>query len=88
MLRITVELVPGGNEARARPLATAEISNVSEGLSQINDYAVDASEVANPLAGTPAWSSRGMIGRHDRRQSVWRLVEKVAAWAATEAEKT
>jgi hypothetical protein len=86
MLVIKVELWPGGHEAMKRTLAKAHIGNVSN-LAAVSDYQVSASEGANPIAGTPAWKGRGLLTRHDRNQSVWALVAKAAAWAATEAEK-
>jgi hypothetical protein len=86
MLRILVQLVPGGDEGRLRELARAELANIS-GLARVSDYAISASEGTNRLATTPAWSRRGLIARHDRRQSVWRLVARAAEWAATQAEQ-
>lgn len=85
MLRIRVELVPGGDERSLRELARADVSNVS--MSPRSDYQVAACEGMNPLTGTPAWKSRGLIANHDRRQSVWALVAKVATLASREAEK-
>jgi hypothetical protein len=86
MLRITIDLVPGGRESAKRELARAELGNLSD-LSDISDYAIVASEDVNSLAGRGRWKVRGMIARHDRNQSVWELVSKAAAWAAKEAEK-
>ena len=86
MLVIKVELWPGGYEDMKRTLAKADIGNMSS-LADVSDYQVAASEGANPIAGTPAWKGRGLLHQHDRRQSVWALVAKAAAWAAAEAEK-
>jgi hypothetical protein len=86
MLVIKVELWPGGDERFKTVLARAGIGNVSN-LAEVSDYEVAASEGANPLTGTPAWKGRGLLHQHDRRQSVWALVAKAAAWAAAEAEK-
>jgi hypothetical protein len=66
-----------------RTLAKAHIGNLSS-LAAASDYQVAASEGANPLTGIPAWTGRGLLHQHDRRQSVWALVAKAAAW---EAEK-
>jgi hypothetical protein len=85
MLRITVDLVPGG-VGRPRELARAELGNVSD-LADRSDYRIAAREGDNPLAERRAWESRGLIAGHDRNQSVWALVAKAAAWAAAEAEK-
>jgi hypothetical protein len=86
MLVIKVELWPGGDEQFKSVLARAGIGNVSN-LADVSDYEVVANETENRLAGTPAWKSRGLLPQHDRRQSVWTLVAKAAAWAASEAEK-
>lgn len=86
MLRIIVELVPGG-VGRPRELARAELGNIS-GLADRSDYVVIAREGANPVSNMPPWASRGLISGHDRNStSVWALVEKAARWANVEAEK-
>jgi|NGEPerStandDraft_6_1074524.scaffolds.fasta_scaffold169132_3 hypothetical protein len=85
MLRITIELVPGG-VGRPRELAQAVLGNVSV-LNSTSDYQIRAREGDNPIAGTKAWERRGVVAGHDRRQSVWALAAKAAAWAAKEAEK-
>ena len=87
MLRIIVQLVPGGAEQRAHEVARAELGNLSE-LAPTSDYSISACEGANPLRASAAWDRRGLIVSHDRRQSVWALVAKAASWAATEAEET
>jgi hypothetical protein len=87
MLRVTVEIWPGGDETRARVLATAAVGNVSD-LAETSDYDVSVTEGRNPLTNTPPWSRRGYVLQHDRRKSVWALVAKVAMWAAEEAAKT
>jgi hypothetical protein len=87
MLVIKVEIWPGGYEGMKRLLAKAHIGNLSN-LADTSDYAVGASEGENPITGSPAWKAQGRINGHDRRQSVWSLVAKTAAWAAAEAEKS
>jgi hypothetical protein len=86
MLRVTVEIWPNGDATRARPLAIANVANVSN-LAKISAYVVTVSEGYNPLADAPPWSQRGHIVQHDRERSVWALVAKVATWAAEEAAK-
>lgn len=86
MLRITVEICPGGDEARAFTVARAELGNLSD-LADTSDYAVAIAEGDNPIAGTPAWRHRTRIEGHPRRSSVWALVAKVAALAADHAAK-
>ncbi len=77
MLRITVELVPGGDERRASEIARMTIANVSR-LADISDYRFDAFEHANPIAATAERKISGTLARHDRRRSVWSLVGKAA----------
>lgn len=85
MLRIRVELVPGG-VGRPIEIARAELGNVSD-LADRSDYVVIAREGANPVADTPPWEARGLISGHDRKASVWNLVAKAARWAVLESEK-
>ena len=87
MLRITVEIWPGGDKTRTRAVAIANVANLSD-LADVSDYAVSVSEGYNPLAGTRPWSQRGHVFQHDRKTSVWALIAKVAIWAAEEAKKT
>jgi hypothetical protein len=87
MLRVTIEIWPGGDKTRARSLAIANVANLSN-LAEMSDYAVSVTEGHNPLTDTPPLSLRGLISQHDRRTSVWALIAKVAIWAAEEAEKT
>lgn len=86
MLRIIVELVPGGYEPAKRELARAELGNVSD-LAAVSAYVIRAGEGANPLTGVPAWQRTGRIERHRRNQSVWKLVERAAAWCGDQAKK-
>ena len=76
MLWITVELVPGGLVNRAFVIARATATYMSEG--HPCDCQVIASEGGSRVAGRRAWTARGMVGQHDRRRSVWALVEKVS----------
>jgi hypothetical protein len=85
VIRIVIEIVPGG-VGTPRELAQALIGNVSD-LADRSDYAIRAREVANNLAGAPAWDSRGRILGHDRNQTVWRLDEQAAKWAGDEGAK-
>ena len=87
MLRITVEIWPGGDQTRAQVVAIANVANVND-LADVSDYAVSVTEGHNPVTDIPPWSQRGFVFQHDRRASVWALVAKVAIWAAEEAGKT
>ena len=73
MLLVTIEVVPGGFEPMSRKIASIRISNLSN-LHRISDYHVEATENANPLAGTPLRTTECMVRNHNRRQSVWALL--------------
>lgn len=81
MLRVIVELVPGGYSPLRRTIASMNICNMSD-LADVSNYKIDVMEGANPLAGTNARSTSVQVSDHDRRQSVWKLVG--AAIAAME----
>jgi hypothetical protein len=76
MLRVTVELVPGGAEALRRTISVMIISNISE-LADPSNYHVSVMEEANHLAGTPAQVRTFTVLDHARRQSVWKLLARV-----------
>ena len=86
MIRVTVELWPGGREARAREIARMDIANVSD-LAQTSDYGFRASSVANQLSGQPALVVRGTVEGHRRDQSIWALIAKTAGRVAASVEK-
>lgn len=86
MIQIIVRIVPGGNEKRAFEQAVAEVTRVAG--DSFADYAVSLGEAQNPVTGALDWSSRGHLVGHDRRQTVWALVEKVARFAVEEAVKS
>lgn len=75
MLRITVELLPGGNLSRRKRLAKMDIANLSN-LADVSDYAVDAEEVGS--MGRHARECEATVTGHDRNSSVWALVAKAA----------
>lgn len=87
MLRIIIQLVPGGLEHGAREVARADLGNLSN-LAPTSDYSISAREGVNPLCASPAWQQQGVIMSHDRGQSVWALVARAASWAAAVAEET
>lgn len=74
MIRITVELLPGGYaDFTRRPIGMLHVANVSD-LTRRSDYDITLMEAANPLAGTPARMANWIMRDHDRHQSVWLLV--------------
>jgi hypothetical protein len=84
MLRVIIELVPGGFTPLRRTIASMRIGNLSD-LADISNYQIEAMESANPLTSKPACSATCTVVAHDRRQSVWSLIAKAAAEIA-EAE--
>ena len=81
MIVVKVYLWPNGDADREREIATADIANIS-GLAGLSSYAVLAAERASDVTGLPTQSAGFEIHSHDRRQSVWGLVAKVAMHAA------
>jgi len=75
MLRVTIDLVPGGFSPLRRTIATLRISNASD-LADISNYVIEAMEGANPLTGDPPRNAQCMVFGHDRKQSVWKLLER------------
>lgn len=73
MLKITVEIHPGGYSDLRRTLGHMYVANVSN-LKDRSNYDVRLTEGANPLAGTPPRQCVIRVRGHDRRQSVWSLV--------------
>jgi hypothetical protein len=86
VIRIRIDIWPGGDQRRAYTQAAAVIC-CARGQGRVCDYNVHAGESQNEAAQKQDWSSRGHILKHDRRASIWALVAKVATWAAAEAEK-
>jgi hypothetical protein len=78
MLRVKIELVPGGRRELRRTIASLDIGNQSN-LADISDYKVDAVASANPVTAKPACFATCTVIRHDRRQSVWSLIAKAAS---------
>jgi hypothetical protein len=75
MLVVTVDLVPGGYEPQRRTIGSMQIANQSH-RSNVCDYSVKVLEGANPLTGSRSRSAACTVLAHDRRQSVWALLEK------------
>jgi hypothetical protein len=78
MLRVTVDLVPGGFNELRRTIATMSIINKSE-LADRSDYLVEAKEGHNPVAALPSRNMSAVVTAHHRHQSVWSLIAKAAA---------
>jgi hypothetical protein len=76
MLIVNVELVPRGISSLRRSIGTIQIANV--GGEDFCSYDVIATEAANPLTRTPARTAEIILVGHDRRQSVFRLLQAAA----------
>jgi hypothetical protein len=83
MLRVIVEIHPGGASEFRRTLATMTVANRSN-LADTSDYQVITTEGANALTGAPARKCVFKVVAHERRQSVWKLIGA----AIREMEKT
>ncbi len=71
MIRVTVELIPNGDEKRARVLAEGRIINVG-GEGDEGDYRVILSHRDEPGR---VWIT-GMVRKFDRRRGPWQLLFK------------
>jgi hypothetical protein len=69
MLRVTIELIPGGFSAIRKTIGSMRISNASN-LAEVSDYNIDVMEGANPLTGSPPRSGSSVVVAHARAQSV------------------
>jgi hypothetical protein len=82
-LIVTVELLSDG---RRRVLGKICLQNLSD-LRDVSDYKVNVTEGDNAVSGEGMWWGDGRIENHDRRQTVWALVAKAAAWATEYANR-
>lgn len=71
MIRVTVEMVPFGNEKRKRLIGTAEIKNIGGNLNE-GAYTVDVVEEGKP-------SQSAYVGNFRRTQGAWALIAKALA---------
>ncbi len=78
MIRVTVEILPGGFAERRRMVGVMQIANISD-LAPLSDYRVEFIEGANPITRTEARAGTVYIRSHDRRQSVWCLISAALA---------
>ncbi|UGV26994.1 hypothetical protein E0H22_15635 [Rhodopseudomonas boonkerdii] len=79
MIRVTVELLPGGyDNITRRTIAMMHVGNMSN-LAPRSDYDVMLMEAANSLASTPSRTAAWTLRDHDRHQSVWMLIRAALA---------
>jgi hypothetical protein len=72
MLRITIELLPGGSEARKRTLATGTITNLGTGSPTQGNYFADLRDAA----GRP-WRHVTLNSFPRKRLLAWDLLYRV-----------
>lgn len=70
MIRITIELLPKGDETKKRHLGTAEIANIGGSLTSGN-YAVKLSKWGNPKS---TWRSGSVEDFPRQRLGAWDLL--------------
>lgn len=73
MIRITVQLLPKGDEARARTLGSMDIVNDGTGSEELGNYDATLHAEYTPPEGRKA----RVINFRRQRQSVWTLVGAV-----------
>lgn len=85
MLRITVELVPGGYEAGARVIGRGTIVNLS-GLADISDY--DCAFEENPWQGRASGPYLARLGSWPRTErGLWQIIHAALTLALGKTSK-
>jgi hypothetical protein len=72
MLRVTIELVPYGDEEEAQRIATMLIANDGTGNSKFGNYAY-----AYNYSDRPGEPESGTVTRYARADGAWKLVKKI-----------
>ena len=70
MLRLTLEIVPGGRESAKRTIGVMKIANVTDGFSlddDLGDYEFNFT--------TETTRHEGKLGKWPRRLGAWKLVQ-------------
>ena len=78
MIKVTIEIIPGGYAEARRTIGLMHVANISN-LARRSDYRVDFTEGNNPLTGMKSFTRTVYVRDHDRNQSVWSLIEKAIA---------
>lgn len=73
MIRITVELLPGGDESRAKVLGTALIANDGTGTQTTGNYSYIISGKRSILKG----GQGNILGFRRKSDNVWELLRQV-----------
>lgn len=77
MMRITVEIFPGGDELRPRRMVTMNIGNITHGLTDIADYKVEA--VLSP-GQIDEKRIEACVNEHERNLGWARLISRAFAF--------
>lgn len=73
-LRITIELVPYGDESKKRTLDVVDVSNVATLGDGISEYVGRRQQHIDTLVS----HSRIRVGKHRRSEGYWELIRRVA----------
>ncbi len=76
-MSLFIEVYVGSKDNRIK-VAESKAYNISN-LSDLSDYKFDSIEFGNHNMGIPRSEVHGSIEDHIRNQSVWNIVEKIAA---------
>lgn len=76
MIRITVEVWPGGFADGKRTIGAMNIANLSD-LAAVSDYSADIWEAGSPLTRRDERQYSVQVRGHVRSLGVWTLVSKV-----------
>jgi hypothetical protein len=72
---VYVELWPGGDQSRAKPIGSLGIANETN-LSLLSNYRFEMDGIGNPALNIEPLKATGEIVGHNRNQSVWKLIRR------------
>lgn len=76
MIVIYVELWPGGDQSKARPIGSMGIASVTEPGDLLDNYVVEVDEAPNPTLNIEQLQTKVRVQGHNRNQSVWKLIRR------------
>lgn len=71
MIRVTIEMLPRGDESKARHMGTIEIANEGTGTLDLGNYKVRCSKMAKP---TQTWKTGAIKGFNRKTRGVHDLL--------------
>lgn len=77
MIRVTIDLLPGGDPSKSKTIATARIANTSDALPDTSDYVAEVKANGNPSLDIEPVNVLMKISGWNRRQSIIALVGAV-----------